>query len=203
MNSTLPPEKINQIKQIIHDRYNEVDIQSQIRSIISEQMSNSNPGNNNHEAIVQQIKNKGIIDSLMTGIKFENHIHQATTNKIQSSNTKTKPANSDFAIPLDPSNIDPHKRQLYVQLLNGKAFLEYMNANTDLQDEDLPGASKSAYFTVFIHFRNQRFKTAPFRCCCEPHIQQGFLLDLSKTNNDRGRLLLDSTLFKRKIQILL
>jgi len=90
MNSSLPPEKIKQIKQIIHDRYNEVDIQSQIRSIIAEQMS-SNDGlkSSNQEAIVHEIRKKGIIDSLMSGVKFENHIQQTTSTPQQPSSPST------------------------------------------------------------------------------------------------------------------
>ncbi len=192
MNSSLPPEKIKQIKQIIHDRYNEVDIQSQIRTIIAEQMSSNDGLKPSHqEAIVHEIRKKGIIDSLMSGVKFENHIRQ-TTSTLPPAKKQTKPADQEFAVPLDKSTLDPHKRQLYVQLLNGKAFLEYMTTN-DYEDEsdDLPGTSTAAFFTIYIHFRGQRFRTAPFRCACEPRINEGFLLDLTRPSSEQ-QLLADS-----------
>jgi hypothetical protein len=80
MNS-LPPEKINQIKQIIHERYNEIDIQSQIKDIIAGKLneqptvnSNSNKSFNRtsvtQEYILEEIKRKGTVDSLMSDIEL-------------------------------------------------------------------------------------------------------------------------------------
>ena len=62
--------------------------------------------------IVQEIRKKGIIDSLMTGMKFENQLHQARAN--QSLNNAAKP--------VSPANNSSAKTQEYAIPLN-KAIL--------------------------------------------------------------------------------
>lgn len=93
--------------------------------------------------------------------------------------------------------LDASKRQLYLQLLNGKAFLEYltMDSNMDCGEEyALPGQALTAYFNIYVHFRGQRFKTRAFSCSCEPRINEGFLLELNKStdSNSGGQLMADS-----------
>jgi centrosomal protein CEP76 len=43
----------------------------------------------------------------------------------------------------------------------------------------MPGVSQP-FFTLFIHFRGQRFKSRAFPCACEPRIEEGFLIELHK-----------------------
>lgn len=63
--------------------------------------------------------------------------------------------------------VDPTRRYLYLQVLGGKAFLEH------LQDpEPLPGKVTST-FTLYVHFKGQRFKSRPVPCACEPDINEG------------------------------
>ena len=62
---------------------------------------------------------------------------------------------------------DPNKRYIYLQILGGKAFLEH------LQDpEPLPGRATSS-FNLYVHFREQRFRSRPVPCACEPDFQEG------------------------------
>jgi centrosomal protein CEP76 len=79
-------------------------------------------------------------------------------------------------------NIDPSKRHLYLQILNGKAFLEYLTQTDDGEPNLLPGhaQTQAAYFSIYVSFRGQRFKTRAFSCSCEPKINEGFLLELHK-----------------------
>ena len=134
------------------------------------------------------------MDSVLTGIKFENNNSQLNQTgqssflskpaKLHDNTLKTTPkfvdANQEFALPLNKVNADPSKRHLYLQLLNGKAFLEYLTENEN--EEFLVGNlnSQSSYFTIHVHFRGQRFKTRAFACSCEPKIDEGFLLELHK-----------------------
>jgi centrosomal protein CEP76 len=86
--------------------------------------------------------------------------------------------------------VDTSKRQLYLQLLNGKAFLEYLTMDSNLDSGDeyaLVGQPQTAYFNIYVHFRGQRFKTRAFSCSCEPRINEGFLLELNKSaSSDQG-----------------
>lgn len=70
------------------------------------------------------------------------------------------------------ANIDPSRRYLYLQVLGGKAFLEHLQ-----EPEPLPGQVCST-FTLYLHFRNQRFSSKPVPCACEPDLKEGFLLEI-------------------------
>lgn len=69
-------------------------------------------------------------------------------------------------------NIDPKRRYLYVQVLGGKAFLEHLQ-----EPEKSPGVIWST-LTLCLNFRNQRFRSKPVPCACEPDLQEGFLLEV-------------------------
>lgn len=72
------------------------------------------------------------------------------------------------------ANTDTSRRYLYLQVLGGKAFLEH------LQDpEPLPGQVCST-FTLCLHFRNQRFRSKPVPCACEPDLKEGFILEIHR-----------------------
>lgn len=63
--------------------------------------------------------------------------------------------------------LDPNKRYIYLQVLGGKAFLEH------LQDpEPWPGRATST-FNLYVNFREQRFRSRPVPCACEPDFQEG------------------------------
>jgi centrosomal protein CEP76 len=185
---TLPPEKINQIKQIIHSRFSELDIQSKIRDIIADKLSESGEQQATHassqELLIQELKKKGIVDSIINGLKIDsnneekNHFNSKQPKKtviVKSNENKIQ----EFLVPLNQTNIDPNRRHLYLQIIAGKAFLEYINV-----DDALPGISQP-YFTLYIHFRNQRFKSKQFSCVCEPRINEGFLIELHKEKHDK------------------
>lgn len=72
------------------------------------------------------------------------------------------------------ANIDPTRRYLYLQVLGGKAFLEHLQ-----EPEPLPGQICST-LTLCLHFRNQRFRSKPVPCACEPDFSDGFLLEVYK-----------------------
>jgi len=72
------------------------------------------------------------------------------------------------------ANIDPTRRYLYLQVLGGKAFLEHLQ-----EPDPLPGQICST-FTLCLHFRNQRFRSKPVPCACEPDFHDGFLLEVHK-----------------------
>lgn len=72
------------------------------------------------------------------------------------------------------ANIDPSRRYLYLQVLGGKAFLEHLQ-----EPEPLPGQVCST-FTLYLHFRNQRFRSKPVPCACEPDLKEGFLLEIHR-----------------------
>jgi len=146
-----------------------MDIQSLIRDIVAEKLNDSSKSNTklSQEAIVQEIRKKGVVDSIMDGIKFENKIFKSNQPKVDSVKMNNNPlkasinpksnenTNQDYLLPLNKVNVDPSKRNLYLQILNGKAFLEYLNQDDGMIDDVLlPGYSQSHgnYFNIYIHF---------------------------------------------------
>ncbi|RNA34018.1 centrosomal of 76 kDa, partial [Brachionus plicatilis] len=119
------------------------------------------------EQIVEEVKKKGILDSIMSGVKFESQIFQSNQNqsinnsKLHDSSTKQTPKfvnkNQEYTLPLNKVNVDPSKRHLYFQILNGKAFLEYLNQPDTDEQAILSGYSQQSFFTIYVHFRGQRF----------------------------------------------
>ena len=98
------------------------------------------------------------------------------------------------------ANIDPTRRYLYLQVLGGKAFLEHLQ-----EPEPLPGQICST-FTLCLHFRNQRFRSKPVPCACEPDFSDGFLLEVHKDTLGKESVLqeqitLDSGRFKHMIYV--
>lgn len=69
-------------------------------------------------------------------------------------------------------HIDPKRRYLYFQILGGKAFLEHLQ-----EPDKVPGGISSTY-TLCLGFRNQRFRSKPVPCACEPDLQESFLLEV-------------------------
>jgi centrosomal protein CEP76 len=123
----------------------------------------------------------------MSGMKFESNLHQSNLNQAGVSSSKNvskyQNKNQEFLVPINNVNFDTSKRHLYLQILNGKAFIEYLTPSDSDEQELLPGYSNHAttsYFTLYVHFRGQRFKTQSFECSCEPKINEGFMLELHK-----------------------
>ncbi|XP_016117358.1 centrosomal protein of 76 kDa-like [Sinocyclocheilus grahami] len=88
---------------------------------------------------------------------------------------------------LKTTNISPLRRYLYLQVLGGKAFLEHLQ-----EPEPLPGQVCST-FTLHLHFRNQRFRSKPVPCACEPDLQEGFLLEVHRDGPGDASKMADAT----------
>ncbi|EMP33442.1 Centrosomal protein of 76 kDa [Chelonia mydas] len=82
---------------------------------------------------------------------------------------------------------DVMKELTFVTVLGGKAFLEHLQ-----EPEPFPGQICST-FTLCLHFRNQRFRSKPVPCACEPDFHDGFLLEIHKDSLGDGSKMVDST----------
>ena len=67
------------------------------------------------------------------------------------------------------------KRCLYVQVLSGRAFLDHLMEPTPTSCHQC-----HSHFVLHVLFRGQRFHSRPVPCACEPKINEGFLLELTK-----------------------
>lgn len=187
---SLPPEKASELKQIIHDHLIKMDIHGKIRDVLAETVrADGHHGQRSlsEDDFIHALQRRGIVDDVMKDLSFTNVLasHQDVP---QTDADKSATHFVDRNITqLKQTNISPLKRHLYLQVLGGKAFLEHLQ-----EPEPLPGQVCST-FTLHLHFRNQRFRSKPVPCACEPDIQEGFLLEVHRDGPGDASKMADAT----------
>ena len=71
---SLPPEKVNELKQVIHAHLNQLDIHGQIKNIVDESMKHNmlNESENEREMnMLQILKEKGVVNDILGTLKFK------------------------------------------------------------------------------------------------------------------------------------
>uniref|UniRef100_G1TAD6 Centrosomal protein of 76 kDa n=1 Tax=Oryctolagus cuniculus TaxID=9986 RepID=G1TAD6_RABIT len=182
---SLPPEKASELKQLIHQQLSKMDVHGRIREILAETIREELAPDQQQlstEDLIKALRRRGIIDDVMKELNF------VTDNVDQELPSSPKqPVSFDRQSTLKKTNIDPTRRYLYLQVLGGKAFLEHLQ-----EPEPLPGQVCST-FTLCLHYRNQRFRSKPVPCACEPDFHDGFLLEVHRENLGDGTRMADST----------
>ncbi|XP_033010741.1 centrosomal protein of 76 kDa isoform X1 [Lacerta agilis] len=183
----LPPEKASELKQIIHQQLTKMDVHSRIREVLAETIREELPPQHqqlSQEDLMKALTRRGIIDDVMKELNFVTDINDKEI-------TSTPKPSTHFvdrqAAVLKKTNIDPTRRYLYLQVLGGKAFLEHLQ-----EPEPLPGQICST-LTLCLHFRNQRFRSKPVPCACEPDFSDGFLLEVYKDSLGEASKMADAT----------
>ncbi|XP_068860494.1 centrosomal protein of 76 kDa isoform X2 [Aphelocoma coerulescens] len=184
---SLPPEKASELKQIIHQQLLKMDVHGRIREVLAETIREELAPEHQQlstEDLIKALRQRGIIDDVMKELKFVTDVNE----KERTSAPKPSTHFVDREPPvLKKTNIDPTRRYLYLQVLGGKAFLEHLQ-----EPEPLPGQICST-FTLCLHFRNQRYRSKPVPCACEPDFQDGFLLEIHKDSLGDGSKMVDAT----------
>ncbi|XP_031724425.1 centrosomal protein of 76 kDa isoform X2 [Anarrhichthys ocellatus] len=185
---SLPPEKASELKQIIRNHLLKMDIHGRIREVLAETVRDvQGPAHRplSETDFLHALQRRGIIEDVMKDLHFT---QEDTTDAETGSPPKPATHFVDKNItPLKKTNIDPSRRHLYVQVLGGKAFLEHLQ-----EPEPLPGQVCST-LTLYLHFRNQRFRSKPVPCACEPDLKEGFLLEIRRDGTGEGSKMVDAT----------
>lgn len=185
---SLAPEKASELKQIIHDHLIKMDIHGKIRDVLRETVgADGHHGQRSltEEDFIHALQRRGIVDDVMKDLSFTNlDVPRTEAEIVNKSATHFVDRES---IQLKTTNISPLRRHLYLQVLGGKAFLEHLQ-----EPEPLPGQVTST-FTLHLHFRNQRFRSKPVPCACEPDIQEGFLLEVHRDGPGDASKMADAT----------
>ncbi|XP_044282379.1 centrosomal protein of 76 kDa isoform X2 [Varanus komodoensis] len=183
----LSPEKASELKHIIRQQLSKMDVHSRIREVLSETIREElEPQHKqlSEEDLMKALMRRGIIDDVIKELNFVpdmNDREMTSTPKPSSHFVDRHPA------VLKKTNINPTRRYLYLQVLGGKAFLEHLQ-----EPEALPGQICST-FTLCLYFRNQRFRSKPVPCACEPDFSDGFLLEVYKDTLGDGSKMVDAT----------
>ncbi|XP_023669330.1 centrosomal protein of 76 kDa [Paramormyrops kingsleyae] len=181
---SLPPEKASELKQIIHNHLTKMDIHGKIRDVLAETVREElGP---EHRALseadfIRALQRRGIVDDLMKQLQFSKEVSPELSPKPATHYVDTE------GTQLRKTNIDPSRRYLYLQVLGGKAFLEHLQ-----EPAALPGQVCST-FTLYLHFRSQRFRSKPVPCACEPDLTEGFLLEVHRETAGEGSKMADAT----------
>jgi hypothetical protein len=124
--ASVAPDKILEIKQLISNHLSQSDINNAIRDVLADYAQrHPNAGPISRDHLIRELKNRGIVDSMMQNIQFGN---QQPSPRQRQSLTTNKPTVSTvdtdqlYSVPLEQVNFDPNRRHLYLQFLNGKAF---------------------------------------------------------------------------------
>nr|XP_033790015.1 centrosomal protein of 76 kDa isoform X5 [Geotrypetes seraphini] len=204
---SLPPEKASELKQMIHDQLCKMDVHGRIREVLAETLHEELGLESQHlseEDLMKALRRRGIIDDVVKELNFlsgsdspfvnSKEKEQELSNKkeMHHQEVTTTPKLPTHFVDREPrvlkrTNIDPSRRYLYLQVLGGKAFLEYLQ-----EPEILPGQVCST-FNLCVHFRNQRFRSKPVPCACEPDFHDGFLLELHRDSLGDGCKMADAT----------
>ncbi|XP_054841418.1 centrosomal protein of 76 kDa [Eublepharis macularius] len=184
---SLPPEKASELKQIIHQQLTKMDVHNRIREVLAETIREELAPQHqqlSEEDLMKALIRRGIIDDVVKELNFMTNV-----NDTEVTSTPKPPTHFVDRQPpvLKKTNIDPTRRYLYLQILGGKAFLEHLQ-----EPEPLPGQICST-FTLCLHFRNQRFRSKPVPCACEPDFNDGFLLEVYKDSLGEGSKMADAT----------
>ncbi|XP_017555926.1 centrosomal protein of 76 kDa [Pygocentrus nattereri] len=185
---SLTPEKASELKQIIQDQLIKMDIHGKIRAVLAETLrSEGDRGDRplSEEDFLTALQRRGIVEEAMKELSFANVAEpQAETDAL---NKSPRRFSEKGITQLKTTNISPLRRYLYLQVLGGKAFLEHLQ-----EPEPLPGQVCST-FTLYLHFRNQRFRSKPVPCACEPDLQEGFLLEVHRDGPGDASKMADAT----------
>ncbi|KAM8966492.1 centrosomal protein of 76 kDa isoform 2-T2 [Pelodytes ibericus] len=184
---SLSPEKATELKQIIHEQLARMNVHGKIREVLSETLNEEFRAETqqlSEEDLMTALRQRGIIDDVIKELRFtEDH---NTRNFTSTPKPATHFVDKEQRM-LKKTNIDPTRRYLHLQILGGKAFLEHLQ-----EPEPLPGQVCST-FTLSLHFRNQRFRSKPVPCACEPDFQDGFLLEIHRESLGDGSRMADAT----------
>ncbi|XP_020377249.2 centrosomal protein of 76 kDa isoform X1 [Rhincodon typus] len=184
---SLPPEKALELKQIIHNQLTQMNVHEKIREILGESVREElgvSSQTLSEADLIKALQRRGIVDDVMKELRFLTEV------QVKEDTSSSKPATHFIdkePAELRKTSIDPTRRNIYLQVLGGKAFLEHLQ-----EPQPLPGQTCST-FTVFLHFRNQRFRSKPVPCACEPDLQDGFLLEVHKDSLGDGSKMADAT----------
>ncbi|XP_041963440.1 centrosomal protein of 76 kDa [Alosa sapidissima] len=179
---SLPTDKGSDLKRIIRGHLVQMNIHDKIRSILTETREDLDPGFVSEGDLLRALEQRGVVDDVMKELTL--HVDSVTEAEISDPPNKSEKISVTHA---EKINIDLKRRYLNVQILGGKAFLEH------LQEPDKTLGGICSTLTLCLGFCNQRFRSKPVPCACEPDLQESFLLEVHQDATGNGNKMADSS----------
>ena len=95
---SLPPEKLNELKQVIHNHLTQLNIHDVIRQCMSESLKQDETGPIEEEGLLNTLREKGIIEDVMHTLQFDGITEKRLDN---SSRSRMKSKVKDSSAPLE------------------------------------------------------------------------------------------------------
>lgn len=191
MASALPPEKLAELKQIIHSQLVQANITTQIKDALAGSLSRRISPEKDHPAeisegdILEDLRRRGVVEDILQRLRYETPIISAHAKPATHKNIDEELLQADLT---NKVAVDPTRRYIFFHVLGGKAFIDHLNA------PEYPGniaetTKPCSMLTLHILFRGQRFRSRSVPVACEPDLSEGFLLELhAHSHGDEARM---------------
>ena len=160
-----PNADISGLKQRIDKLLRETNTYSQIRDFIRHQQTEEQEGKKNQNqptevtAVHSALKEKHVLSQLVRSLRRPPNL--ADHGGLHS--TEMHGLSPSLSTP------SPFRRFLLLKVRGGRAFVDHTNTEGS--------------FVLHLHFRNQRFRSRPIKCCLEPKFDESFLMDLQPADS--------------------
>ncbi len=197
-NIPLPQSKIAELKSLIDSHLRSQNIYGQIRDFVRQATKADDPSaddDSNKGVVLDALREKGVIEEVIKSIKRPRNL--ATPSSLIASTKQGAHLQGQLA-DLTPIP-SPFRRFLHLRINGGRAFVDHLAASSS--EEEVEG--KKAQFVLFIHFRNQRFRSRAVEVSVEPKFDESLLLDLQPPESTSLIDLADVLKLEGKIHLVL
>ena len=173
----LPAAKIAELKSLIDSHLRSQNVYGQIRDFVRQTAKDDSAGNEGKSdataspsVVMDALKEKGVIEQVIKSIRRPKNMASPSSISTGGENIIGSEGKERVA-PITPVP-SPFRRFLHLRINGGRAFVEH------LADPSLTAPGTQSNFVLFIHFRNQRFRSRAVPVSVEPAFDESILLDL-------------------------
>lgn len=213
---SLPPEKLSELRQLIHSRVSQLGVQEQIRGFLAETQEGGRGVD--EETLLRALEERGMVDQVLQSLHLNvgrgggeegaglkggggldtPHVEVKTADEPPPKGlTLSAAASSEYNYCITAPTLFPsiHAYIYHIHTASSLSpskrylFLQVSGGKAFLEHLQDSEDSCQATLTLHVHFRGQRFHSKPVPCACEPNFCEGFLLELLGKGGKDGRML--------------
>jgi centrosomal protein CEP76 len=196
----IPASKISELKSLIDSHLRSQNVYGQIRDFVrqttKETLGSGVTADERNHVVMNALREKGVIEEIIKSIRRPNNL--AGNGSVVSGAERSTGLEGHRQLANATPVPSPFRRFLHLKINGGRAFVEHLVTNTSGTASD----TKSC-FVLFIHFRNQRFRTRAVPVAVEPAFDESILLDLQEPEDKSLIDLADLVKLDSKIHVVL
>jgi centrosomal protein CEP76 len=179
----LPAAKIAELKSLIDSHLRSQNVYGQIRDFVRDTAKDGDDAGKSggEEAtasasvVMDALREKGVIEQVIKSIRRPNNMASPSSLDTGGGSLIGSEGRERLA-PIAPVP-SPFRRFLHLRINGGRAFVEH------LSDPSLTAPGAQSKFILFIHFRNQRYRSRAVPVSVEPAFDESILLDLQSPDS--------------------